>query len=644
MNKNTRNLFAFKTSLVDMSSRMMSTSNNLPHLPVPDFNQTLEELKSTAGSFAISQEEFSEFCQLVNEFKEKTGPKLHGLLTQKASQNPNWLYDWWVNKAYLEGRDPLIIWSNPGLICPRIDVPKGRQNALKYITNLAMGVLDFREFLRRGENPEPGVSGSCMDQYTKVFGTTRIPGIETDEIKFGSISDSLKSISFIISRKGDFYQVTVPSEFSKEDASLFLSQCFNSILFHEDADHDSISSLGSMTTLPRDEWAKYFAKLDSNSVNSIIESQFILSLDHVQNEVDFEQNWSECMGRQILHADSDNIGNRWFDKTIQVIVVLNKNGEKVIGSGLCYEHTPAEGPPIVRLMEHAMKFLAKQSAAGDISGFDKWSPPSSDFTLRQLNFGSSDPEVRKGIEEGVAFHSKLIDSIDLRVLEFNDYGKNLIKSFKVSPDSYIQVAINWSFQRLHKAVGACYESASSRKFAFGRTECIRSVTPEFFKFTLDPNLQNLKAAVDSHKETVKRASDGRGIDRLLLGMNAAAHEVKSNNWKWGTPPTPVTDQDMAVLDKLYKNDLFIRSKFFKLSTSQVVTIFPDSFMIYGPLVTLGYGCCYNPTKDRITFGISAFNEMAGEASPTNADKYKECLKDTLLIMKNMFVSSIESKL
>lgn len=628
--------------LVSNQQHMSTASSSLPKLPVPDLNQSLEELKSSAGSFAVSQEEFSEFCLLVNKFNESTGPKLHELLKQKASKTDNWLSnDWWLNKAYLEGRDPLIIWSNPGLICPRIDVPKGVENTLNYITHLVMGVLDFREFLKRGENPEPGVSESCMNQYTKVFGTTRIPGVDKDQIRFGNLQEDTQKISFIISRRGNFYRVTLPNKISEEETRRFLSQVFNSILFHEDVDHDSGSDLGSLTSLPRNEWAQFFSKLDSNSVNSIIESQFVLSLDHVSDDQEFDSNWSESMGRQILHADSENIGNRWFDKTIQVIVVMNKSGQRILGSGLCYEHTPAEGPPIVRLMEHAMRYLAKESAKGSssISGYDKWAPPSPDYSLSQLNFKTSDADVQKGLEAGKQFHKQLTSSIDLRVLDFNDYGKNLIKSFKVSPDSYIQVAINWSYQRLHKSIGACYESASTRKFQFGRTECIRSVTPEFFLFTLDPNIETLKKAVESHRNTVKRASEGRGIDRLLLGLSTAGHEVKSKIWEWGNPSVVITDEDMDILDKLYKNDLFIRSKYFKLSTSQVSTIFPDSFMIYGPLVTLGYGCCYNPSKERITFGISAFNDLAGEASPTNAQKYKECLKDTLLIMRNMFVSS-----
>lgn len=37
--------------------------------------------------------------------------------------------------------------------------------------------------------------------------------------------------------------------------------------------------------------------------------------------------------------------------------------------------------------------------------------------------------------------------MDLNVLEFTDYGKNYIKSRKLSPDSYFQMAIQLAFYR-----------------------------------------------------------------------------------------------------------------------------------------------------------------------------------------------------
>lgn len=637
-----------------LSSFDLSNPIRLPNLPVPSLEESLEHLKSSAGPHAVNQEEFTEFMSIVNQFGKKTGPKLRELLLQKASQTSNWLSsDWWVNKAYLEGRDPLMIWSNPGLICPRIESPSnGREAVIKHVSHLIMAVLDFRSFLKRGDNPEPGVQNQCMDQYQKVFGTTRIPGKGKDSINFGNLQHNNDKLSIIVSRRGNFFKVSLPNnEESDKENFLFLTRVVNSILYSED--DLTHSSLGTLTALPRDKWANTFTKLDSNSVNSIIESEFVVSLDEVSN--DFDNNWSENMARQILHGDSNNAGNRWFDKTIQLIVVLNQEKNRVIGSGFCYEHTPAEGPPIVRLMEHSMKYLARESASGDwpLTDLKKWSLPSPLHSLTQLPLASNQSEIQEAIKEAAEHHASFSSSLDLRILDFTDFGKKAIKGFKMSPDSFIQVAICWAYFRLHKKVGGCYESASSRMFSLGRTECIRSVTPAFFELAQNPrpSRESLIKAVDQHKQTVKNAMTGKGIDRLLLGMNAAAQEVKNNQWTWGSPPFALDSSDYQLLDKLYKNELFLRCKYFLLSTSQVATVFPESFMDYGPLVSDGYGCCYNPSSERITFAISSFNskyaKLDTDVSSSNADKYKSCLKETLLLMRDLLSSngpSISSKL
>ena len=624
-------------------SRIMST---LPSLPVPDLETSLNELKLTAGSFASSQEEYTNFCTLVNEFMKVTGPKLHRLLVEKSSKTENWLSDdWWMKKAYLEGRDTIMVWSNPGLICPRIDVPSGRNSTIRYISNLILGALDFRSFLASGGNPEPGVSGQCMRQYERVFGTTRIPGTEVDSIKFGQL-DCSNDLSIVISRHGNFYKVTLPKIETQMDVSN-LSRSMEVIIERILSENQNPGKIGALTALPRTKWAELYQKLDQNSVNSILESQFVVSIDHIENKKEFLEDWSNSMARQVLHSDSINIGNRWFDKTIQLIVVLSNGGNQVLGSGLCYEHTPAEGPPIVRLMEHAMKYLVKQSASatsgqssgdsGQSSG-DSGQSSGSSLSLQKLSFDPS--SIKSGLSDAVTFHNDLTKSLDLQVLEFTEFGKEMIKSFKVSPDSFIQVAINWAYYRVHKTTVACYESASTRSFVNGRTECIRSVTPEFFHFSKHPSLPALKDAIDAHKNAVNRAMTGNGIDRLLLGLNAAAQEVTQGTWKWSHVSTDTLGQnDLRLLQRLYQHELFIRSKYFSISTSQVPTIFPDSFMIYGPLTNEGYGCCYNPARNGITFGISAFNDFAEEPCTTSAIRFKQALAQALIEMRDMIMST-----
>lgn len=67
---------------------------------------------------------------------------------------------------------------------------------------------------------------------------------------------------------------------------------------------------------------------------------------------------------------------------------------------------------------------------------------------------------------------------ELAVLQYDGYGKDAIKKFKLSPDSYTQLVMALAFYKMKGEVAPTYESAQTRKYKLGRTEVIRSATVE----------------------------------------------------------------------------------------------------------------------------------------------------------------------
>lgn len=67
---------------------------------------------------------------------------------------------------------------------------------------------------------------------------------------------------------------------------------------------------------------------------------------------------------------------------------------------------------------------------------------------------------------------------DLQVLQFQKHGKDFIKKMSMSPDSYVQMAIQLAYFKLMGTWAATYESAGMKKYAWGRTETCRSVSME----------------------------------------------------------------------------------------------------------------------------------------------------------------------
>lgn len=119
-------------------------------------------------------------------------------------------------------------------------------------------------------------------------------------------------------------------------------------------------------------------------------------------------------------------------------------------------------------------------------------------------------ELQQAINVAIANIDALAANLDMNYLHFTKYGKNFIKTQKMSPDSYIQMAIQYAFYRLHKVPGAHYESAQTRLYIHGRTETIRSCSNEsvaFAKAMTDgrnekEKVEKLKAAVNAHKKYV----------------------------------------------------------------------------------------------------------------------------------------------
>ena len=79
---------------------------------------------------------------------------------------------------------------------------------------------------------------------------------------------------------------------------------------------------------------------------------------------------------------------------------------------------------------------------------------------------------------------------------------------------------------------ATYETATTRQFYHGRTETVRSCTPEAMEFAKalseggdDESLRKaLEKAVRKHVDLMERCKQGLGCDRLLFGLKVTAME------------------------------------------------------------------------------------------------------------------------
>lgn len=123
---------------------MLRFENSLPKLPVPSLAETAAKYLKSVHPL-LSPEEFSRTETAVREFVKPggLGEKLQTKLVRRA-QDPNcknWLAEWWDNAAYLDYRDPVVIFVSY-FYCHRDD--RARRLPEQRAAALTKGALSFK--------------------------------------------------------------------------------------------------------------------------------------------------------------------------------------------------------------------------------------------------------------------------------------------------------------------------------------------------------------------------------------------------------------------------------------------------------------------------------------------------------------------
>uniref|UniRef100_A0A8C2L0E5 Zgc:154046 n=1 Tax=Cyprinus carpio TaxID=7962 RepID=A0A8C2L0E5_CYPCA len=563
---------------------------SLPKLPVPPLKQTCARYLASLEPL-ISEEEMTHTRELMDDFLRPggVGERLQKSIERRARKTDNWLSDWWMQSAYLDSRMPVAMYTSPGVVLPKMHF-QDRQGQIRFASKLIAGVLDFKGMIDSETLPVEYLGGKplCMDQYYQVLTSCRIPGPKRDTVVNYAIGKTPPSHITVVHN----FQFFVLDVYNSDGSPLTVDQIYVQL---EKIWNSSLQTnkepVGILTSNHRNTWGKAYNNLikdktNKESVRAIQKSIFTVCLDAPMPRVSDEM-YHNKVAAQMLHGGGSrwNSGNRWFDKTLQFIV-----GED--GScGLTYEHAPAEGPPIVFLVDHVVDYISETVRT-----------PMIPLPMPQKLRFNITPEIKKDIEKAKQNMNIMVHELDVRVLNFTHYGRKLPKSHKMSPDAFIQMALQLAYYRMYQTCCPTYESASLRMFRLGRTEAIRSTTTESLQFT--------KAMDDPSKHV--QAIHGQGIERHMLGLKMMAIE------------------DLTSLPEIFMDTSFAVSTHFNLYTSQVGSK-TDCVMCFGPMVPDGYGICYNPMDDHINFAVTAFNSC----EETNATKLSQFLEDSLLDMKTL---------
>ncbi|XP_055033062.2 choline O-acetyltransferase isoform X1 [Misgurnus anguillicaudatus] len=590
----------------------------LPKVPVPDLQYTLN-MYLRSVKHLVSEKQFWKTRATVETFGKRggLGERLQKQLLERRDATENWVYDYWLDDMYLRNRLSLPVNSSPALVFPRQSFTN-HEEFLMFAARLILSVSEYKTMVDRNRlsadiaHDRQSDTRLCMKQYQRLFTSYRRAGLDKDTLIIADSTSDTQHV--IVACKNQFFVLNLMSESSRLNEAEVQPQL---LWIYEQSQISDLKqpAVGLLTSDGRTEWSRAREQLLRDPVNreslELIEScMCIVCLD---DPVGFEPSDAN-RASVILHGGGHdkNGANRWYDKPLQF--VIGADGV----CGIVCEHSPFEGIVLVQCAEYLLKHMHCSSGKPS-SGCSECPNP------RRLLWRCS-PQIQDMLASAGDHLQQLVRNLDLKVFPFKLYGKEFIKQQKMSPDAYIQVALQLTIYRCYRKLVATYESASLRRFREGRVDNIRSATPEALDFakamtddTKSPQIQDtekmktlLQTAVDAQTRITALVIAGMGTDNHLLGLREMAHTIKIQT------PEIFTDETYQI------------SNNFILSTSQVPTA-EEMFCCYGPVVPDGYGVCYNPHSDRILFCVSSFRE----SERTCSDAFVRALDQGLQDMRDI---------
>ncbi|RDB15196.1 Carnitine O-acetyltransferase, mitochondrial [Hypsizygus marmoreus] len=564
---------------------MLRYQASLPPLPVPTISSTLAKYLETvqplltSAQFAHTQETTKAFAS------SPLAATLQKRLQERAERvGDNWLSEWWNDAAYMGYRDPVVVFVSYFFVHVE---DRTRKTGPSRAAALVKAMLPFRYMVESGSLEPDKVRGTplCMESYKWLFHASRYPTIPSDTAqKFSAAENN----HIVVLRKNRFFVVPLTNPVTGQELSAAELEVQFTRIQSKAGTTPHPTPIGVLTSDNRDNWTharEALLALPENAplARKVESAMIIVCLDDTKPITRENLSWQTWVG---------DGKNRWYDKH-QLIVY--ENGR----SGFLGEHSCMDGTPTLRMNEFILATLALGKAdlgpaATSTTGSDLPQPEELAFVV--------DDKVRGLVADAEKRFNDLVGAHDLEVLHYEGYGKNFIKTYKLSPDAWAQLVKQLAYTKMYGRLGVTYESAQTRKFKKGRTEVIRSASNEAKEWAdamVDANVTDpahlrtlFQRAVARHMQYSAWAADGQGVDRHLFGLKKSLKEGEE-------------------LPELYKDEAFAKSSHWELSTSQLSSKYFDGWG-YGEVVPDGYGLSYSIGDDYIRWTITSLKRRTAE--------------------------------
>lgn len=436
-----------------------------------------------------------------------------------------------------------------------------------------------------------------MEQYKKIFSSTRIPKKNRDELIKSSFTKNI-----IILYKNNIYLMDVIDQSGEIKSFGQIKNTLEGIL----KKREEGQGVGVLTSMDRDHWAETRNNLlnidpiNRKNIEKIESAIFAVCLDEGNPKT------LEEVSKLMLYGAGNN---RWYDKSIQFIITKNRY------VGINMEHTGVDGSPMSNMIKYIYNNIDKPKELEESEEVEE---------IQKLEFKLNNDIIKTIDQSNKEFKDIALDN-EIRSVIFDKFGTNTIKTFKVSPDAFIQLAIHLAQYKLYGKSYSVYEAVMTRKFLHGRIEVMYTVSNESFEFiksivtksySNDQRRALLKNAAKKHIDRIYQCQDGHGVDGHFMAL------IDIYN-KYGK------QLGINSLPQIFQDDGY---KTLTHSTICTSTTLPQGLLLagYGPVVEDGFSLRYIKDKEEIRFNV-----ISRKYKKNDLQKLTYYLKESLLEMAEL---------
>lgn len=513
-------------------------------LPVPELESTVQRLLSAVRPL-LDDAEAERADETARQWLAAEAPELQQRLEAFARQEDaagrSWLSREWL-RGYLRTREPLPLSTSVGFQLADEPGAPGLDRAARFIHRAA--AVHLQQL--RGETPveiSPRGARMCMQQWDALRGGLRHPRPGMDEIRRPQVAAADAEIG--ISHGGRMRVLPIAEADGQPRSIAWIAQALRTIVGAAPSAAQDGLPFGAVSWLPGDAAAEILDELLQDESNARTYERlgrlvFTVSL----------QDQARGPAVHLQHL-AFGLQDAWVRKPLSYEIGLRDGWNAVH-----VEHSTIDGATVLAAAHRMQQVEIDDDAPA--------ADPSRAVAAQELSW-SMTPDQSERVRTQLESVRRAAAPLTVRIRTARRLPAEE-RPFRMSDDAVQQLIFSIAQLLAFGRVRSVYESVDVREFQAGRTECLRPVTAQAVELAAaavdgTASHEQLRAAIDAHKDWIKACKAGHGPERHLAGLRAVADDAQARSGLLADAALEVLSEDFLSTTSVGGAESIVRYAF-----------------------------------------------------------------------------------